>query len=192
MRVVGGEARGRRLRAPAGRSTRPTSDRVREAIFAILGSLPADCDVVVEGAIVADLFAGSGALGIEALSRGARHATFVDADRQAVRTIAENLAALDLQGSRATVVREDVLRWLAAAGSTDVVLCDPPYAFDRWVDLARLLEPVARVAVLESGRALDLGAAWEVVKEKHYGGTVVTVARPAKLADRAGDQKGDT
>ncbi|HEX3425917.1 MAG TPA: 16S rRNA (guanine(966)-N(2))-methyltransferase RsmD [Acidimicrobiales bacterium] len=192
MRVVGGEARGRKLRAPAGRSTRPTSDRVREAIFAILGSLPAECRVSLEGATVADLFAGSGALGIEALSRGARHATFVDTDREAARTIAENLAALDLQGGRATVVRHDVVRWLATAGPTDVVLCDPPYAFDRWQDLARLLEPVAKLAVLESDRPLDLGPAWEVVKEKHYGGTVVTVARPAKLADRAGDQKGDT
>ncbi len=96
MRVVGGEARGRRFDAPPGTLTRPTSDRVREAVFGILGSLPAEVGGGVEEATVADLFAGSGALGIEALSRGAARVAFVDTDRQAAATIEANLAALGL------------------------------------------------------------------------------------------------
>ncbi|MDQ6615600.1 MAG: RsmD family RNA methyltransferase [Actinomycetota bacterium] len=184
MRVVGGEARGRRFHAPPGWSTRPTSDRVREAIFGVLGSLPADGGrpVGIEEATVADLFAGSGAFGIEALSRGAARAVFVDADRQAVATIRDNLKGLGLAGPRATVVRADALRWLRAAAPMDLVLCDPPYAFGQWAELssllAPLLAPVAGVAVLESGAPLRLGPEWEVLREKHYGGTVVTVARP--------------
>src|SRR5947207_548827 len=107
MRVVGGMAGGRRLRSPAGRSIRPTSDRVREAVFNVLTSLGE-----VEGATVVDLFAGTGALGIEALSRGAAHATFVDRDPVAVATIRDNLAAVGLAGASSEVVRADVLRWL--------------------------------------------------------------------------------
>ncbi|MFN2506284.1 MAG: RsmD family RNA methyltransferase, partial [Acidimicrobiales bacterium] len=94
MRVVAGLAGGRRLQAPEGRSIRPTSERVREAVFASLGSLGA-----VQGARVLDLFAGSGALGIEALSRGARSATFVDSDLRAVAAIRANLAAVGLVGT---------------------------------------------------------------------------------------------
>ncbi|MBA2342365.1 MAG: RsmD family RNA methyltransferase, partial [Thermoleophilaceae bacterium] len=88
MRIVAGEAKGRRLRAPAGRETRPTADRVREALFSILGS--------VEGLRVLDLFAGSGALGIEALSRGAARAVFTDNARPALDALRDNLAALEL------------------------------------------------------------------------------------------------
>jgi 16S rRNA (guanine966-N2)-methyltransferase len=194
MRVVGGVARGRKFAAPPGRSTRPTSDRVREAIFGILGSLPDEVDLCVEDATVADLFAGSGAFGIEALSRGAAHATFVDSDRVAVATIGENLAGLGLAGPRATVVRADTTRWLESARPTDLVLCDPPYTFgvDEWVRLAALLAPVAAVAVLESGAAFALGPAWEVLREKRYGGTVVVVARPAPSSDTSRDRKGGT
>jgi 16S rRNA (guanine966-N2)-methyltransferase len=194
MRVVGGEARGRQFRAPPGRSTRPTSDRTREAIFGVLGSLAADVGVAVEDATVADLFAGSGAFGIEALSRGASRAVFVDDDRQAVATIGDNLEALGLSGPRARVVRSDALRWLQGADPTDVVLCDPPYSFDRWPSLASLLIPVATLVVLESGARLDLGPGWEVLREKHYGGTFVTVARPARspaVPAPAHDRKGD-
>ena len=106
MRVVAGLAGGRRLRAPAGRKVRPTSERVREALFNSLGSLDA-----VDGATVLDLFAGTGALGIEALSRGAAAATFVDADIEAVRAIKDNLAVTGL-GERARVVHADVFRFL--------------------------------------------------------------------------------
>ena len=186
MRVVAGEAKGRRLEAPAGKATRPTSDRVREAIFSTLGSLG-----VVEDATVVDLFAGSGALGIEALSRGAAHATFVDRDPKAIESIRSNLAATGL-GSRADVVVDDVHRWLVRARPVDLVLCDPPYAFDDWPVLLDTLNALTSVAVLETGADLDLGARWGTLKTKRYGGTVVTVARPALPPDRPADRKGDT
>ncbi len=167
---------------------------MREAVFNVLGSLPAEVALSVESATVADLFAGSGAFGIEALSRGAERAVFVDDDPEAVATIADNLAGLGLAGPRAAVVRRDVLGWLRRAGPVDLVLADPPYSFDRWPALAALLVPVAGVAVLESGARLELGPGWEVLREKHYGGTVVTVARPARspaVAAPARDQKGE-
>jgi 16S rRNA (guanine966-N2)-methyltransferase len=150
---------------------RPTSERVREAIFASLGSLDA-----VEGATVLDLFAGTGAMGIEALSRGAVHATLVDDDAAAVEAIRANLATTGLAG-QATVVRSDVVRFLDGCGQTfDVAVADPPYSYDGWADvLARLR---ARLVVLESGSELDLGPAWEEVRTKRYGDTVVTLARP--------------
>src|SRR3954471_16170376 len=130
MRVVAGSAGGRRLRAPKGTTTRPTSDRVRQSIFNSLDSMGA-----VEDARVADLFAGSGALGIEALSRGATHATFVDDDGAAVAVIRENLAGTGLAGPSATVVQGDVLRWLATSDPVDLALADPPYTFDQWAEL---------------------------------------------------------
>nr|MDQ3588361.1 16S rRNA (guanine(966)-N(2))-methyltransferase RsmD [Actinomycetota bacterium] len=119
MRIVAGELGGRRLHAPSGRGTRPTADRVREALFSILGD--------VSGARVLDLYAGSGALGIEALSRGAVAADFVDSGRRAVEAIRRNLTELGREGE---VHRRDVLGWLAqAAGERtyDLVFCDPPY-----------------------------------------------------------------
>jgi len=184
---VAGEARGRQLQAPPGRKTRPTSDRVREAIFNVLGSL-----TTIEGLVVADLFAGSGALGIEALSRGAARVVFVDADRQATTTIRTNLARTGLAGPQAEVVQADVLRWLGGGGAggdpphIDLALCDPPYAFADWPTLLDRLAPVSGMVVLESGLAgtsgapLEPGPEWEVLRVKRYGGTVVTVARPER------------
>src|SRR5205807_2939069 len=121
VRVVAGAFKGRRLQAPAGGRTRPTSDRVREALFSILGD--------VSDARVLDLYAGSGALGIEALSRGAAGATFVDSDREAVVAIRANLA-LTGTDDRASVVRSPVGSFLAAGrhGPFDLVFLDPPYA----------------------------------------------------------------
>jgi 16S rRNA (guanine966-N2)-methyltransferase len=110
MRVIAGEKGGRRLLAPPGHGTRPTSDRVREAAFSMLDSLG-----VLDGARVWDLFAGSGAMGIEALSRGAAHATFVEQAKGAVSATRANLAALGYGSSRATVVCGDVLSWVAQA-----------------------------------------------------------------------------
>ena len=109
MRVVAGRARGRRLVSPKGSDTRPTSDRAREAIFNALRSVDA-----IDGARVADLFAGSGALGIEALSRGAASCVFVEREPAAVAVINENLERTGVAG--ATVVRADVMRWLAGRG----------------------------------------------------------------------------
>src|SRR5262245_2322311 len=132
MRVVAGSARGRTLVAPPGARTRPTTDRVREAIFNALGSRGG-----VEGEPVADLFAGSGALGVEALSRGAAHVTFVDRDRAARQAIRRNVEACGF-ADQATIVGLPVERWLAglAAGARfAVAFCDPPYAYDAWPEL---------------------------------------------------------
>src|SRR5215204_512227 len=121
MRVIAGAYGGRRLQAPPGTDTRPTADRVREALFSILGAR-------VEGARVLDLFAGSGALGLEALSRGAAQVTFVESAPAALAALRANLAAL---GAGAEVVRADALRWLHAASrgarQYDLVFLDPPY-----------------------------------------------------------------
>ena len=118
MRIVAGNHRGAKIFAPRGLDTRPTSDRVREATFNLIGP--------VDGAAVLDLYAGSGALGLEALSRGAGSAVFVDSDRDACRTIGRNLEKLRLTG--AEVACRDVLRFLAAeARRFDLILVDPPY-----------------------------------------------------------------
>ncbi len=185
MRVVAGEAKGRRLRAPAGIGTRPTSDRVREAIFDMLASLDA-----VEDASVVDLFAGSGALGIEALSRGARRVTFVDRDRAAIACIRANLDGCGFGPDRAEVVAMDAARWVDAAPPADLVLADPPYAYGAWAALLAGLGPFAGLVVLESGDSVDLGPDWRVLKQKHYGGTVVVVTRPALPPVRGANRKG--
>jgi 16S rRNA (guanine966-N2)-methyltransferase len=174
MRVVSGTAKGRRLAAPAGRATRPTSDRVREAVFSMLVSLDA-----IEGATVVDLFAGSGALGIEALSRGAAHVTFVETDREALEVIRANLQTTGL-ADRATVTRGDAA---AFAGSVDVAFVDPPYTFDAWESLLSGLR--AGLAVLESDHEVDVGAEWTVGRTRRHGGTVVTLAR---RSSHQGDQ----
>ncbi len=172
MRVVGGTARGRRLQAPAGSGVRPTSDRVREAMFDMLTSLGA-----VEGATVVDLFAGSGALGLEALSRGATAATFVDDDRAALDAVKVNLVTTGLY-ARATVVQADVLTWLATAPRFDLAFADPPYSFRDWSALLAQLD--ASLVVVESDREVDVEDAWKVLKSKHYGGTVVTMVEPKR------------
>lgn len=172
---MAGSARGRRIAAPPGADTRPTTDRVREAVFNALGSLDA-----VHGAVAADLFAGSGALGIEALSRGAAHVHFVEADRRAAATVAANLAELGF-ADRATVVRRPLPGALDQLPTLlDLVLADPPYAFDGWAALLDRLAPRLSddaVVVAESDRALDLPAGWTKVRERSYGGTVVVFAR---------------
>lgn len=178
MRVVAGTAKGRRLQAPDGRGIRPTGDRVREAIFDMLGSLD-----VVEGRQVLDLFAGTGALGIEALSRGAATATLVEEDAVALEAIRTNLVITGLY-ARATVVKAEAMDWLASAPRFTLALVDPPYAFDEWPALLLLLP--AGLAVLESDRELDVGDSWRVRKLKQYGGTVVTLIAPAPTDDEKG------
>ena len=172
MRVISGTARGRKLVAPEGGGTRPTPDRVREATFNALGSLG-----VVHEAAVLDLFAGSGAMGIEALSRGASRATFVDDDIAARRAIEANLATCDLAAA-ADIVASSAERFLAGAGQQrrwDLALLDPPYDYDGWPEL--LLELPARVAVLEGPRAVDPPFGWEVLRAKRYGRTHVVIAQ---------------
>ncbi|WP_437656875.1 16S rRNA (guanine(966)-N(2))-methyltransferase RsmD [Sorangium sp. So ce1182] len=135
MRVIAGRLGGRRLAAPRGEGTRPTADRVREALFSSLGD--------VTGALVCDLYAGTGALGIEALSRGARRAVFVESGRPALATIRENLAALGLDEAARVVPLpvERALELLRDEGPFDLALLDPPYAA-----LAKAAAAAARLA----------------------------------------------
>ena len=175
MRVVAGTARGRALVAPRGDTTRPTSDRVREAIFNALYSL----GDVVHGARVLDLFAGSGALGIEALSRGATSVTFVERGRPALAAIRQNLRTLGLE-PQAEVVAAEALDWLRRApGEYDLVLCDPPYDYDEWPALLGLLVNTvpAGFVVLESDRAIDFGEEWDAIRVRRYGATVVSIVQ---------------
>lgn len=178
MRVIAGRLGGRRLKAPRGRVTRPTSDRVREAVFALLGE--------VEGASVLDLFAGAGGLGIEALSRGAERAVFVERDAGALRTLRANLATLEIAPATAQVRRADALAALqsARAGEEtyDLVFIDPPYrqAHDWGHELSAvlppLLAPAARV-VVESDRRAPLELRLEVERERRYGDTSIRIHR---------------
>jgi 16S rRNA (guanine(966)-N(2))-methyltransferase RsmD len=122
MRVIAGEFRSRRLKSIPGDATRPTPDRLRETLFDILA-------LRMEGASFLDAYAGTGAVGIEALSRGARHATFLEKDRVAVETIRENLASLQVE-RRATVLKGAVVKMLATM-SAEIVFLDPPYELER-------------------------------------------------------------
>ena len=120
MRVIAGEAKGRRLVVPEGGGTRAATDRVRETMFGILTP-------VLAGSLVLDLFAGAGTLGIEALSRGAAHVTFVEQAPKAIAALRKNLETTGL-ADRATVVRADVLAYLAGPVRADIAFCDPPFA----------------------------------------------------------------
>ena len=173
MRVIAGSSRGRRLPARLPDGVRPTADRVREAIFDILTSMD-----VVEGATVLDLFCGSGALGLEALSRGARAVTFVDHDTAALAAVRKNLAATGLADRQVTLVRAELPGWLERAGRADLALCDPPYAFEGWGRLLSRLD--AAVAVLESARELEVPGSWVVARARRYGGTLVTVVHDSE------------
>ena len=155
--------------APKGETTRPTSDFVREAIFNTLQSL-----VEWDGLAVADLFAGTGALGIEALSRGAGSCVFVDDDRKAADAIRANLSATGLS-DRGRVIVRDVVTWARSAPELDVVFADPPYAFDGWSALGSLR---AQLFVAESDRDVELGGRWGILRSKRYGGTVVSLFEP--------------
>jgi 16S rRNA (guanine966-N2)-methyltransferase len=178
MRVIAGRLGGRRLKAPRGRATRPTSDRVREALFAMLGEL--------EGATVLDLFAGTGALGIEALSRGAATVVFVERDGSAARALKDNLEALEIRAGEAELRRGDALAALRSARDRaekyDLVFIDPPYrrAPDWGPQLSALLPqvlgPAARV-VVESDRRAPLELGMDIEHQRRYGDTSITIHR---------------
>ena len=177
MRIVGGTLGGRVLKAPAGHATRPTSEKVREAIFNILGD--------VQGAHVLDVFAGSGAIGIEALSRGAEHATFVDHDRNAVQILRKNLAELALD-SRATVIAQDATAAVKRAPPTPwrFVFVDPPYASDLATRAvlalpATSLTPDARVVIEHDRRHVPPDTLGSLIRtdERRYGDTLLSFYR---------------
>ena len=222
MRVVGGEWRGRPLVAPAGRGTRPTSDKVREAMFDVLlalqevraGGDAAPAAGPLGGHVVLDLFAGSGALGIEALSRGAGACTFVEHERAALRALRANLERLgvtvgardrreegdDGRAARARVLAADArgaLRADARRGARYTLLfADPPY--DRYAEvrpaLASLLGPLLApraVLVIETAAGTAAGLPWTIVREKRYGDTRVTFLVAADTSDDEGEDADD-
>jgi 16S rRNA (guanine966-N2)-methyltransferase len=173
VRVIAGRFGGRRLEAPPGQSTRPTADRVREALFSILGD--------ISGTRVLDLFAGSGALGIEALSRGAADADFVEGNARAVRVIRRNLDAL---GVEARVYRRDVFAWLGGTHEVtyDLVFADPPYssASRTAARLSELLPAVLNensLIVTESHKRNPLELATAFVDARDYGETRIAIYR---------------
>jgi 16S rRNA (guanine966-N2)-methyltransferase len=176
LRIVAGTHGGRRIETPPGRSTRPTSDRVREALFSILGP------DAVDGAHVLDLFAGSGALGIEALSRGAAAATFVDSDARAAATIRRNLEALGLEDAH--VHCRDVPAWLQSAEGRlySLVFADPPYSSASRTAgrLSELLQPLLRetsLTVTESDKRDPLILTMPLIDERTYGDTRIAIHR---------------
>jgi 16S rRNA (guanine966-N2)-methyltransferase len=177
MRIVAGTLGGRRIAAPPGNDTRPTSDRVREALFSALGP--------IDGARVLDLFAGSGALALEAISRGAAHAVLVEKDARAAAVIERNLEALEIDAGRAALRRRDALRALRdareAGESYDLVFLDPPYRLATGLgpeladSLAPVLAPGARV-IGESDRRMPLDLpGLSTTFERRYGDTLLRI-----------------
>ena len=166
VRIIAGEFKGRRLKTPAGDRTRPTADRVREAWFSILQRS-------LRAARVLDLFAGSGALGLEALSRGAVTADFVEVHRMALAALKANVAALQLD-ERATIHRVDALTYAERLhpGQYDVAFADPPYATDQAARLVALfrVNPFARIVSIEHAGDQPIPGD----DTRHYGDTAVT------------------
>jgi 16S rRNA (guanine966-N2)-methyltransferase len=191
VRVIAGEFKGRRLKAPEGMGTRPTIDRVKESVISSIYSARGGLD----DAVVLDAFAGSGGLGIECLSRGAKTALFYEYDRKAQRALRENIDMLKLQAGRARIVQSDVLKRppTVVAMPFDVVLLDPPYAYDLQVivDFLRTLRDAKALAdgaivsyehdsscalapVLERS-GLDM----DILTTKRFGGTTIDICRIA-------------
>jgi 16S rRNA (guanine966-N2)-methyltransferase len=171
VRIIAGSKRGARIAAPKGLETRPTGDRVREAAFNLIGP--------VDGAAVLDLFAGSGAMGLEALSRGAAGATFVESDRAACRTISQNLEKLGFTGAR-VVCGEAVWTLRQESHAYDLVLVDPPY--ELWAELQpRLADHLARVlapdglVLVETGSRTEPSLPLALRTSRRYGSARLTV-----------------
>lgn len=180
MRVITGKARGVQLKTPEGLQTRPTTDRVKEALFSII-------NFDIPGAAVLDLFGGTGQLGIEALSRGAKSATFVDAGDAACKLIKENLRRTKLEGE-GKVIRSDYMDYLKRCRvQYDIIFLDPPYAE---VFLENSLKRIAEIDILRSGgiivaeRPLGKDLPWEFEgftrsKDYKYGKILLTIYRKA-------------
>lgn len=189
LRIIAGSFRGRRIRVPEG-AVRPTGERVRESVFNILGQS-------AEGLDVLDLYAGSGALGLEALSRGARRAVFVESDARALKALEENLGRLHVE-TKANVVRGKALAAVRSGrlGGFDLVFADPPYADRSSLGLLTALDESGAVrpggvAVLEQdagGPPADLPEGWSLVREARYGRTVVRFYRRLPATAPAGPE----
>lgn len=181
MRITAGVFRSRPIRAPKGDRTRPTSDRVREALFSML-----EAERPIQGARVLDLYAGTGALAFESLSRGAAHATLVEKDRAALAAIAENVKALGLE-DRTRVVPVEIARCVGRlpAEGFDLIFADPPYRDVPSGELVKSLDPIFRAEVMrENARfVLELAsrdqvpeiAALALVKRRTYGDTEIAI-----------------
>ena len=174
MRIVAGRFKGRRLVAPSGKATRPTSDRVRESLFGVIGAS-------VEGARVLDLFAGSGALGLEALSRGAAAAVLVDRSPRAIAAIRANLETLGVDADVRLMEARAALRTAAARREAyDLVFVDPPYRHAAGLGrelsgaLAPVLAPAARL-VTESDRRDPIALDLPLGDERRYGDTIIRI-----------------
>lgn len=191
MRIIAGEFKGRVLKAPKGDGTRPTTDRVREALMSVVASARGGFD----GAVVLDAFAGSGALGLEAASRGAASVHFFECDGAAFRTLSGNVGALGIEtlgsGARARLHRDDVLKKppVHARPAFDLVFLDPPYALDpvKAAALVGALDDAGALAadafvLYEYAKSAECGVReafaslqWEPVSEKRYGDTGVAL-----------------
>jgi 16S rRNA (guanine966-N2)-methyltransferase len=195
MRITGGTLRSRALRAPRGQATRPTSDRVRESLFGILESAAR-----VRDARVLDLYAGTGALGLEALSRGAARATLVESSREALVSTRGNVASLGMQDHARVVAadaRDAIVRELVGGGPFDLVLADPPWALVDRGEAARVLGELARSGLLAADALVVLehsartpspeidGLA--IDQTRRYGDTALTFYKPAILAPPRSD-----
>lgn len=195
-RVVAGVAGGRRLAVPPGSGTRPTSDRAREALFSTLEALRGP----LAGARVLDLYAGSGAVGLEALSRGAAAALLVEADARAARTVRENVRALGLPGARVEAAKVERVLSAGAQDPFDVVFADPPYAVTD-AEVARVLAalrdqgwlaPGAVVAFERASRGPELAwpEGYQPLRSRRYGEATLWYGRAALSAD-AGRRSSD-
>lgn len=181
MRITGGRFRGRQLKTPKGEATRPTQDRVREALFSMLSE-------VVPGCRFLDLYAGTGSVGLEALSRGAEEVQWVEGDRATARIAAANVAAVAGDAAARAVAVADVQSWVASARGVrpfDIVFADPPYAEGRESALASLAG-----AILDAGIVTRLGVfvaevpvdaaispveGWDIVRDRTYGKTRLVI-----------------
>ena len=187
MRITGGEFCGRGLSVPKTGAVRPTQDRVRAALFNILAPVTPDADFL-------DLFAGTGAVGLEALSRGARRATFVESDRRHIAVIRENVSAVSAD-ARADVVAADAYRWLAdySGAGFSLAFADPPYALGEERGYASVLKMLAGRGVIRpdgifaaemtSVQRSEETPGWELLRDRTYGRTRLCIWRRTRAGD---------
>ncbi len=178
MRVLGGTSKGKKIKTPSGSLTRPTSSRVKKSLFDMLCTR-----MDFFGIEVLDLFAGSGSLGLEAISRGASHVEFVDSAHSVVQVLKENVASIPPEVAQVAVMKSSALGFLKNRISMgvhyDLVFCDPPYLFDEWNELlGQVIQVMTKysIIVIESDREVVLPDGLVVLKVKDYGSTVIILA----------------